>query len=138
MCIRDRGTAASIAAARNGAKVTMVERYPYMGGLASGGMVLVLDDMTNGTEISVKGICQEFIDRTAKLGLALQPPAEDRRVQRGTAGRVQKGSEKREGPIVAAVGREASELGKMRGRGVVLGCVLALGLGACARFMRLR
>lgn len=74
------GTAASVAAARNGAKVTMVERYPYLGGLASGGMVLVLDDMTNGTEISVKGICQEFIDRMAKLGLAVYPPAEDRRV----------------------------------------------------------
>jgi hypothetical protein len=74
------GTAASVAAARNGARVTMVERYPYMGGLASGGMVLVLDDMTNGTEISVKGICQEFIDRMAKLGLAVYPPAEDRRV----------------------------------------------------------
>lgn len=73
------GTSAAIAAARNGARVTMVERYPYLGGLASGGMVLVLDDMTNGPEITVKGICQEFIDRMATLGLAIYPPAEDRR-----------------------------------------------------------
>ena len=73
------GTAAAIAAARNGAKVTLVERYPYLGGLASGGMVLVLDDMTNGPEITVKGICQEFIDRMAAHGMAVYPPAEDRR-----------------------------------------------------------
>lgn len=74
------GTAAAIAAARNGAKVTLVERYPYLGGLASGGMVLVLDDMTNGAEISVQGICQEFIDRMAAKGLAVYPPEADRRV----------------------------------------------------------
>lgn len=73
------GTAAAIAAARNGAKVAMVERYPYLGGLASGGMVLVLDDMTNGPEITVKGICQEFIDRMAAHGMAIYPPEDDRR-----------------------------------------------------------
>ena len=73
------GTAAAIAASRNGAKVTLVERYPYLGGLASGGMVLVLDDMTNGPEITVKGICQEFIDRMAAQGMAVYPPEQDRR-----------------------------------------------------------
>jgi ribulose 1,5-bisphosphate synthetase/thiazole synthase len=36
------GLSAAIAAARNGASVCLVERYPYLGGLASGGMVLVL------------------------------------------------------------------------------------------------
>src|SRR5713101_2833129 len=74
------GTAAAIAAARNGASVTLLERYPYLGGLASGGMVLVLDDMTNGSEITVAGICQEFIDRLGARGLAVFPPAEDRRI----------------------------------------------------------
>ena len=39
------GLAAAIAAARNGAQVTLLERYNHLGGLASGGMVLVLDDM---------------------------------------------------------------------------------------------
>ena len=34
-------------------RVTLLERYPYLGGLASGGMVLVLDDMFNGQEITV-------------------------------------------------------------------------------------
>ena len=42
------GFAAAIAAKREGCSVTLIERYPYLGGLASGGMVLVLDDMHNG------------------------------------------------------------------------------------------
>ena len=36
------GFAAAVAARREGASVTLLERYPYLGGLASGGMVLVL------------------------------------------------------------------------------------------------
>jgi len=51
------GIAAAVAGARNRLSVTLVERYPYLGGLASGGMVLVLDDMCNGEEISVRGLC---------------------------------------------------------------------------------
>jgi hypothetical protein len=73
------GFAAAIAAARLGAKVTLLERYPYLGGLASGGMVLVLDDMTNGEEITCTGICMEMIDRMARLGLCVYPPASERR-----------------------------------------------------------
>src|SRR5476649_965086 len=73
------GTAAAIAAARNGLSVTLLERYPYLGGLASGGMVLVLDDMCNGQEIAVRGICGELIERLEKLGLAVTPPEADRR-----------------------------------------------------------
>ena len=42
---RPRRLSAAVAAARKGASVTLVERYNYLGGLASGGMVLVLDDM---------------------------------------------------------------------------------------------
>ena len=73
------GVSAAVAAARNGATVTLVERYPHLGGLASGGMVLVLDDMTNGDEITVRGIAQEYVDRLVQHGLAVYPPAEDRR-----------------------------------------------------------
>ena len=42
------GIAAAVAGARSGLSVTLLERYAYLGGLASGGMVLVLDDMCNG------------------------------------------------------------------------------------------
>ena len=72
------GFSAAVAAARNGAKVTLVERYPFLGGLASGGMVLVLDDMCNGAEITVRGICGEMIDRMGRHGLAVWPPEAER------------------------------------------------------------
>src|SRR4029453_13070034 len=69
------GMAAAIAAARNGAKVALLERYNHLGGLASGGMVLVLDDMwdSHHREISVRGVCMEMIERLAKLKLATFP-----------------------------------------------------------------
>ena len=69
------GMCAAIAAARNGAKVTLLERYNHLGGLASGGMVLVLDDMwdSHHQEISVRGICMTMIERMAKLKLATFP-----------------------------------------------------------------
>lgn len=73
------GVAAAVTAARSGASVTLLERYASLGGLASGGMVLVLDDMINGQEITVTGIVSEYIERLQKLGLAVVPPAEDRK-----------------------------------------------------------
>src|SRR6516164_307370 len=72
------GQAAAIAARRMGVSVCLVERYPYLGGLASGGMVLVLDDMCAGAEITVRGICQEMIDRMQRHGLAVYPPERER------------------------------------------------------------
>ena len=72
------GLSAAVAAARNRASATLVSRYPYLGGLASGGMMLVLDDMHNGTEVTVKGIGMEIIHRMAKWGLAVFPPESDR------------------------------------------------------------
>ncbi|HSV80085.1 MAG TPA: FAD-dependent oxidoreductase [Ramlibacter sp.] len=69
------GLSAALAAARGGAKVTLLERYNHLGGLASGGMVLVLDDMWDNklSEISVRGMCLEFVERMAHLGLARFP-----------------------------------------------------------------
>jgi len=72
------GVAAAVSAARSGVSVTLLERYPALGGLASGGMVLVLDDMINGQEITVTGIVSEYVDRLLQLGLAVLPPEEDR------------------------------------------------------------
>src|SRR5438034_254162 len=64
------GIAAALAGARNGLSVTLLERYPYLGGLASGGMVLVLDDMCNGPEIAVRGLCADLIARLERAGVA--------------------------------------------------------------------
>lgn len=72
------GISAAVSAARNGATVTLLERYPYLGGLASGGMVLILDDMHNDTEITVRGICLEMIERMRAWGLCVTPPDADR------------------------------------------------------------
>jgi hypothetical protein len=72
------GVSAAVAAARAGARVTLVERYPYLGGLASGGMVLVLDDMNAGDEISVRGLCEEYIQRMEAIGLAVTTPPDQR------------------------------------------------------------
>ena len=73
------GFAAAVAARREGCSVTLIERYPYLGGLASGGMVLVLDDMTNGYEVTVTGVCMEMIDRMKAIGACVHPPKEDQR-----------------------------------------------------------
>jgi glycine/D-amino acid oxidase-like deaminating enzyme len=73
------GFSAAVAARREGASVTLIERYPYLGGLASGGMVLVLDDMHNGQEITTTGLCMEMIERMERIGACVYPPPEDRR-----------------------------------------------------------
>ena len=72
------GISAAVSAARNGASVTLIERYPYLGGLASGGMVLILDDMHNDTEITVTGLCGEMIDRMKAWDLCVTPKEPDR------------------------------------------------------------
>jgi hypothetical protein len=72
------GHAAAISAARNGASVTLLERYHHLGGMASGGMVLVLDDMVNvGNEIVTTGIVSEFVERLEKQDAAVYPPRQD-------------------------------------------------------------
>ncbi|MCL1912853.1 MAG: FAD-dependent oxidoreductase [Eubacteriaceae bacterium] len=59
------GSAAAISAARNGAKVALLERYGFLGGQASGGLVLVVPNLDNGTGPAVRGIQQEWMDRLA-------------------------------------------------------------------------
>ena len=71
------GQAAAVAAARAGADVVLLERYGSLGGLASGGMVLVLDDMCTETEVSVGGLALEIIDRLQTQGAVVAPPMED-------------------------------------------------------------
>jgi glycine/D-amino acid oxidase-like deaminating enzyme len=69
------GTSAAVAAARNGAATMLVERAGALGGLATGGLVillLTLDD-GNGRQV-VGGLCQEVTDRVAARGAAYHPP----------------------------------------------------------------
>jgi glycine/D-amino acid oxidase-like deaminating enzyme len=71
------GQAAAVAAARAGTEVTLIERYGYLGGLASGGMVLVLDDMCAEGEVSVGGQALEIIERLQRIGACVAPPMSD-------------------------------------------------------------
>ena len=73
------GFSAALAAARNGADTILLERYSHLGGLASGGMVLVLDDMWDNhlNEISVRGVCMSLLERMAAMGLAHYPRQND-------------------------------------------------------------
>ncbi len=74
------GFAAAVAAARAGAKTTLVERYGYFGGLWTGGIVLVVISTharENGEMVKVvRGIGGELLDRLAKVdgGVINQAP----------------------------------------------------------------
>jgi len=68
------GIAAATAAARNGARTVLLERYGNLGGLATGGLIILLLTMDDGTgEQVIAGLCQEFIDRLDALGASVQP-----------------------------------------------------------------
>jgi hypothetical protein len=71
------GTAAAIAAARLGADVLLVERYNHLGGLATGGLVIWIDRMTDwsGQHI-IRGLAHEFMDRLPKDAIQ-GPPRTD-------------------------------------------------------------
>src|SRR5437870_7223904 len=71
------GICAAVAAARAGARVVLAERYPHLGGLASGGEVIVLDDMADQHQKTVAGLSDEIVDRLERLGAAVYPPIED-------------------------------------------------------------
>jgi len=72
------GVAAAVAAARNGADVMLVERYGYLGGLATGGLILLLLTLDDGRgRQAVAGLCQELAERLVRRGAAWHPPREE-------------------------------------------------------------
>jgi hypothetical protein len=64
------GTAAALAAARQGAKVALIERYNHLGGLATGGLVLVLPHFVDHGRQIIGGIGLETRDTLVDHGLA--------------------------------------------------------------------
>lgn len=69
------GFAAAVAAARLGAKVMLIERYGCLGGLATGGLVLYMDGLSDGSERVIGGVCWESMERLrAQGGLAVRGP----------------------------------------------------------------
>ena len=72
------GVAAAVTAARNGADTLLVERFSYTGGLATGGMIVLLLTMDDGAGNQViGGLCQEVVDRMATRGGVYYPPPDE-------------------------------------------------------------
>lgn len=68
------GIAAAIAAARAGARTMLVERYGSLGGMATGGLVILLLTMDDGAGRQVvSGVCQELVDRMSARGAVYYP-----------------------------------------------------------------
>ncbi len=71
------GMSAAVAAARAGADVTLVERYGSLGGLATGGLIVLLLTLDDGKGRAViGGLCQEVTERLTGAGGAFHPPPE--------------------------------------------------------------
>ena len=69
------GVSAAVAAAREGADVMLVERYGQLGGLATGGLIILLLTLDDGEGRQVvAGLCQELTDRLVRKGAAIAPP----------------------------------------------------------------
>ncbi len=71
------GTAAALAAARQGADVVLLERYNHLGGLSTGGLVIWIDRMSDwmGRHV-IQGVAAELLDRLPK-GALTGPPRSD-------------------------------------------------------------
>jgi glycine/D-amino acid oxidase-like deaminating enzyme len=69
------GLSAAVAAARQGAEVVLLERFNYLGGLATGGLIILLLTLDDGAGRQViGGLCQEIVDRMKKRGGVFYPP----------------------------------------------------------------
>ncbi|MCP4002705.1 MAG: FAD-dependent oxidoreductase [bacterium] len=72
------GVAAASAAARAGADVMLVERNGYLGGLATGGLIVLLLTLDDGRGRQIiAGLCQEIIDRLDARGAAFHPSSDE-------------------------------------------------------------
>jgi hypothetical protein len=72
------GMSAAIAAARQGADVVLVERYGYLGGLASGGLIVLLLTLDDGDGHQViAGQCQELVERLEARGACFYPSKDE-------------------------------------------------------------
>jgi len=71
------GLSAAVAAARNGADVLLLERFSYLGGLATGGLIILLLTMDDGAgQQAIGGLCQEIVERMERRNAVYYPPRE--------------------------------------------------------------
>ena len=70
------GTAAATGSPRLGAHTMLVERYNHLGGLATGGLVVWIDRITDRPgKLVLRGFCEEVLDRLP--GDAIMGPERD-------------------------------------------------------------
>jgi flavin-dependent dehydrogenase len=70
------GHSAAIAAARNGAKTVLLERYGHLGGMATGGIVIQIPHMSDGgKEPVIAGLSLEWLERLDPISGTLRPDA---------------------------------------------------------------
>jgi ribulose 1,5-bisphosphate synthetase/thiazole synthase len=62
------GIAAAIAAAREGARTLLVDRYGYLGGMITGSNVVAIMGMGDGYQVKARGILEEIRQRMDKWG----------------------------------------------------------------------
>jgi hypothetical protein len=71
------GIGAALAAARNGADTILIERYGYLGGMGTGGLVTIIPCLSDfDGNMQIAGITQEWIDRLDKREACTYPPPE--------------------------------------------------------------
>jgi hypothetical protein len=71
------GIGAAVAAARNGADTVLIERYGYLGGMGTGGLVTIIPCLSDFDGImQIGGINQEWIERLSVREAETHPPAE--------------------------------------------------------------
>ena len=72
------GIGSALAAARSGADTVLVERYGHLGGMATGGLVTIIPNLsTIDGKQQIAGLCQELIDRLDAKGATHYPKKED-------------------------------------------------------------
>lgn len=69
------GIGAAVAAARNGADTVLIERYGYLGGMATGGLVTIIPNLSDFSGVmQIAGLTQEWIERLEAKDGAAYPP----------------------------------------------------------------
>jgi flavin-dependent dehydrogenase len=72
------GIGSALSAARSGADTALVERYGHLGGMATGGLVTIIPNLSDiSGEQQITGICQELVDRLDARGATDYPKKED-------------------------------------------------------------
>ncbi len=71
------GIGAAVAAARNGAKTVLIERFGHLGGMGTGGLVTIIPCLTDFSGVmQIGGINQEWIERLEPREAVTYPPKE--------------------------------------------------------------